>query len=285
MTPLTRILLVASVLATLPCLAQTTSKRTLTLDLARRVVAAATIEANKDAHTGAIAVVDDGGNLMLVERLDGTFPAGPLISVGKARTSALFKKPTRFFEELIKSGRTPMIALNDFTPLQGGVPLEVDGQIVGAIGVSGAANAQRDEEVALAGAAALKELVQANHDESVSFFASQKVAQAFKRGAPLLEVPDYKVHASHRDQSGLAEVHQRETDVIYVQSGKATFVTGGSVVEAKETAPFELRGSGISGGESRSLVRGDVVVVPSGTPHWFKQVDGAFDYFVVKVVD
>ncbi|TMA88611.1 MAG: heme-binding protein [Deltaproteobacteria bacterium] len=99
---------------------------------------------------------DDGGNLMYLERLDNTFAAGARISIGKARTAALFKKPTAAFEEIIRNGRTPMIALEDFTPLQGGVPLELDGKVIGAIGVSGAANQQRDEEVAKAGAAALK---------------------------------------------------------------------------------------------------------------------------------
>jgi hypothetical protein len=75
-------------------------------------------------------VVDDGGNPMVPERVDGTFPAGANISIGKARTAAVFPKPTRVFEEIIARGRTAMLALNDFTPLQGGVPITVDGQIV-----------------------------------------------------------------------------------------------------------------------------------------------------------
>src|SRR4030095_12711274 len=88
-------------------------------------------------------------------RIDGTFTAGANISIGKARTAVLFNKPTRTFEEIIKGGRTPMIALNDFTPLQGGVPIVVDGRTVGGIGVSGAASAAQDEELAIAGASAL----------------------------------------------------------------------------------------------------------------------------------
>ena len=82
--------------------------------------------------------------------MDGTFAAGAKISVGKARTAALFKPPTRAFEDIIKNGRTALVALEDFTPLQGGVPVVIGGQVVGAVGVSGAASAQRDEEVALA---------------------------------------------------------------------------------------------------------------------------------------
>ncbi len=115
--------------------AQTVDKKTLTLQGAERVIAAAKAEAqNLQAPGGVIAVVDDGGNLMALERLDGTFAAGANISIGKARTAVLFKKPTRFFEELVNSngkGRTVMTALNDFTPLIGGIPISVDGQIVG----------------------------------------------------------------------------------------------------------------------------------------------------------
>lgn len=131
-------------------------KRVLTLDGAKKVAAAAVEFIHKNNTSGVLAIVDDGGNLMYVERSDGTFAAGANVSIGKARTAALFKKPTRVFEEIIKNGRTAMVAIEGFTPLQGGVPIEVDGAIVGAIGVSGAANAQQDEDVALAGAAALK---------------------------------------------------------------------------------------------------------------------------------
>ncbi len=130
-------------------------KKSLTLDGARAAIAAAVDQAEKNKTTGVIAVVDDGGNLMALERIDGTFAAGANISIGKARTAALFQKPTRFFEEVIGKGRTAMVALNDFTPLQGGVPSTVDGQIVGGVGVSGAASAQQDEELAMAAAAAV----------------------------------------------------------------------------------------------------------------------------------
>jgi uncharacterized protein GlcG (DUF336 family) len=135
---------------------QTVEKKSLTLDGAKKVIAAAAAEAkNKNAPGGAFAVVDEGGNLVALERLDNTFAAGANISIGKARTAALFKRPTKFFEDVINKGRTAMTAINDFTPLQGGVPLIVDGQVIGAVGVSGAASAQQDEELAIAGAAAL----------------------------------------------------------------------------------------------------------------------------------
>jgi glc operon protein GlcG len=132
----------------------TVAKRGLTLEGAKRAIAAAAAEAHKNNATGVIAVVDEGGNLMALERIDGTFAAGATVSIGKARTAVLFKKPTKFFEDVIGKGRTAMVAL-DFTPLQGGVPIVVDGEIVGGIGVSGASSAQQDEDLAMVGAAAL----------------------------------------------------------------------------------------------------------------------------------
>lgn len=122
--------------------AQTLAKKAMTLEAAKKVIAAALAEArSKNAPGGAVAVVDEGGNLVAVERLDNTFAAGANISIGKARTAALFKRPTKAFEEIINKGRTAMATLPNFTPLQGGVPIVVEGQIIGAVGVSGAASA------------------------------------------------------------------------------------------------------------------------------------------------
>jgi glc operon protein GlcG len=149
-------LLVVAVFATTGR-AQVAEKKTLTLAGAKRAIAGAVEYARQhNAPGGAIAVVDDAGHLLAMERLDGTFPAAATVSIGKARTAARFQKPTRFFEEAIRNGRTPLLAMDDFTPLQGGVLITVDGHIVGAIGVSGAASAQQDEELALAGSAAVE---------------------------------------------------------------------------------------------------------------------------------
>jgi uncharacterized protein GlcG (DUF336 family) len=134
--------------------AQTMQKKGLTLEGAKKVIAAAVADAkNKSAPGGAIAVVDEGGNLIALDRLDNTFAAGANISIGKARTAALFKRSTKAFEEIINKSRTAMTTLPDFTPLQGGILIIVDGQVIGAVGVSGAASAQQDE--AIAGANAL----------------------------------------------------------------------------------------------------------------------------------
>ena len=257
--------------------AQVVDKKALTLDGAKKTIAAAVAEAKRiNAPGGVIAVVDDGGNLMAVERLDGTFAAGALISIGKARTAAIFKKPTSFFEEIIKKGRTPMVALNDFTPLQGGVPIVVEGQIVGAVGVSGAASAQQDEELAIAGAKALSA---SPASAAVSYFEGGSMgAEAFGG-----HERNYMVHASRREAPGTAEIHTRDTDIIHVLGGSATFVTGGTAVDPKTVAPDEIRGREILGGETRRLSQGDVIIVPNGVPHWFKQVDPPFTYYVVKV--
>lgn len=264
--------------------AQVMEKKSLTLEGARRVIAAAVAEAKKlNAAGGVIAVVDDGGNLMALERLDGTFAAGSNISIGKARTSVLFKRPTKAFEDLIKNGRTAMVALPDafFTPLQGGVPIIVEGQIVGGVGVSGAASAQQDEELAIAGANAFNgpEITAA----PVTYFEKERVATAFAKGAVLFDKSNkYMVHASRRERPGMGELHTKDADIVYVLEGTATFVTGGTLVEPHSVDADETRGKEISGGETRRLVKGDVIIVPAGTPHWFKEVSNPFLYYVVK---
>lgn len=261
--------------------AQVAAKKSLTLDGARKVIAAALAEARTlNAPGGVVAVVDEGGNLMALERLDGTFAAGANISVGKARTAVLFKRPTRAFEDIIRNGRTPMIALNDFTPLQGGIPIMVEGEVIGGVGVSGAASAQQDEEIAIAGANAAKEFARS---VNVTFFDKDKVKEAFASGAVLFDGSDkYMVHTSRRDKAGVPEVHLKDADIVYVQEGSATLVTGGTVVNGKNIAADEIRGSDISGGETRQITKGDVIVIPAGTPHWFKEVPAPMTYYVVK---
>ena len=132
----------------------TTTRETLTLDGARAVAAAAAAEARRGNEGGSIAIVDDGGSLMYLERIQPTFPMGAHIAIEKARTAALFQRPSKALEDVIISGRTTLLSVVP-APLQGGEPIVVDGQIVGAIGVSGAASAARDQVIAAAGAAAL----------------------------------------------------------------------------------------------------------------------------------
>ncbi len=276
-----RSVVLALVLALCPAAAQAqvATRKSLTLEGARLAIGAAVAEARKNNATGVVAVVDEGGNLMAVERIDGTFPAGAAISIGKARTAVLFKKPTKVFEDIINKGRTAMTTV-DFTPLQGGIPIVVDGQVVGAVGVSGASSAAQDEELAIAGANAV---AAAPAPGTVTFLPAEQVASGFAKGAPLLEVGAYKIHASRRDGPGQVEIHTKDTDILHVLTGKATLVTGGTIVEGRETGPEEIRGASIKGGETRELQPGDVVVIPNGVPHWFKGVPGPITYYAVKV--
>ncbi len=104
-----------------------------------------------------------------------------------------------------------------------------------------------------------------------------------KPAAPFVQGEKYSVLAIRRTSAGQSEVHEKDTDIFYVMDGSATFTTGGSVVEGKSTAPGEIRGSGIRGGQSRRIVKGDVLTIPNGTPHWFSAVEGSVTYLVVKV--
>ncbi len=108
---------------------------------------------------------------------------------------------------------------------------------------------------------------------------------SFAKGAVLLDGTgrNYMVHTSRRATPGQAEIHTRDTDIIYVVEGSATLVTGGTAVGAKETEPDELRGSAIDGGVTRRIAKGDVITIPAGTPHWFKDVPGPVAYYTVKV--
>src|SRR5690242_10705984 len=141
--------------------ADVANEPTLTLSGAKRVAAAAIAYAHAHGAPGAsVAIVDAGGHTVYLERLDGTFAAGSDISIGKARTAVVFKRPTRGIEETINKGRAAMIPVAEvtwFTPLQGGIPILLGQQVIGGIGVSGASSAQQDEEVAMAGAAAMLE--------------------------------------------------------------------------------------------------------------------------------
>ena len=116
-----------------------------------------------------------------------------------------------------------------------------------------------------------------------TFIESGRVTAAFAKGGPLLETGAFKVHASRRDSPGVAEVHARDTDIIYVLEGSATLVTGGTALDPKTIGPDEIRGKEIQGGQARRISKGDVIVVPNGVAHSFKQVDGSLIYYVVKV--
>jgi glc operon protein GlcG len=125
----------------------------LTLDGAKAMVAAAEAEGLKNGWNVSIAIVDAAGGLVVFHRLENTQPASDMIAIGKARTAARFKRPSRLLEESIASGRLALLAVGDALPMQGGLPILVDEHVIGAIGVSGVTAAQ-DEQIAHAGLAA-----------------------------------------------------------------------------------------------------------------------------------
>jgi quercetin dioxygenase-like cupin family protein len=118
---------------------------------------------------------------------------------------------------------------------------------------------------------------------SVSYWSS---SETFAKGSLLLDRMDsdhYQIFAVRRDAPGGVELHTLDTDIVLVLEGAATFVTGGTVTGARSRTPAEMTGSGISGGQARRLAKGDVIVVPNGTPHWFREVSPFIRYFAVKL--
>lgn len=133
------------------------SKRCLTLEAAKAIAAAAETEALNNHWKVSIAIVDDGANLLYLERLDGAQIASADVALGKARTAMRYKRPSKALEDAVAGGRTALVAVQGITPLQGAVPIVHEGDIIGAIGVSGVLPAQ-DEQIATAGANMLARL-------------------------------------------------------------------------------------------------------------------------------
>jgi glc operon protein GlcG len=265
--------------------AEATTQPVLSLSDAQRAMAGALNYARShNAPGAAVAIVDAGGSIVLLERLDDTFPSAPNISIGKARTAAGFHKATRDLEKIVNAGRVTMTALpgvTTFTPLQGGVPLLVGSTYVGAVGVSGGASAQQDDEIAQAGADSFSAAPSADAS-AIGFIPAEEVKRALSRNGALLSTPEYKVNASRRDVAGQAEIHLQDTDIFYFLSGSAGLVTGGRVIDAKSAEPNEIRGTRIEGGTLREIHAGDVVSIARGVPHWFRDVNSPLEYYVVK---
>jgi uncharacterized protein GlcG (DUF336 family) len=139
--------------------AELPSKSVLTLAVAKKIAEAAEAEAAKRGATVVIAVVDDGGHLLVLHRLDDTQVASVEVGIGKARTAAIFRRPSKVFEDQIRGGRVAALALPGATPLQGGIPIVYQGKVIGAIGVSGN-TPQEDEDIAIAGAAITASAIQ-----------------------------------------------------------------------------------------------------------------------------
>lgn len=130
------------------------TKRSLSLEAAKEIMNFAEIKTKELGFGGAIAIVDEGGHLICVERVDGTMAAAANIAIGKAATAVAFKRPGIILEQTVTTARPAMQTLNSvspfpFVPLMGAYPIEIDGEIVGGIAVAGAGNGENDEEIAL----------------------------------------------------------------------------------------------------------------------------------------
>ncbi len=124
----------------------------------------------------------------------------------------------------------------------------------------------------------------AAQDSPVTYVPADKVAAAFAQGGRFAAGPDYSASVLRRTAAGQSEIHVKEIDIFYVVDGEATFVTGGTMVGGKETRPNQLLGTGIDGGQVHQLKKGDVIVIPAGVPHWFKEVPKSINYYTVKVI-
>ena len=253
----------------------------LTFEGARKVANAAALVAAQRKVAPVITVVDAGGEPVYIWRPDAAQVASVNVATDKARTAALYRRPSKDFEDQVAGGRASALALARAVPLQGGLPLVVDGQVVGAIGVSGASSADEDQELAVIGTRAF---LMDEPAMDAFYLDSSEVAAKFKTGGLLFDTPNYKVDAGRRTAPGEVEFHAFVTDIMHVQSGTATVVIGGEMVNPRDVSPGEVRAASVEGGKAYRLKPGDVFVIPNGQPHWFKEVPGPLEYYVVKVV-
>ena len=244
----------------------------LTYEGARLAAEAVGAEAARRGVSPVVSAVDAGGALMYLLRPDAAQVASVEVTTDKARTAAIYRRPSKDFEDQASGGRPSALHLARAVPLQGGVPISYQGEVIGAIGVSGASSADEDQELALIGAEAISAASADGRANGAAFFPSNEVKKKFATGGLLLDTRGYKIDAGRRESPGDPELHEREVDVMRVVDGTATIVTGG-----------EIQGDRIRGGTKHALEAGDVLAIPSGVPHQFVEVSDPFLYFVVKV--
>jgi uncharacterized protein GlcG (DUF336 family)/mannose-6-phosphate isomerase-like protein (cupin superfamily) len=256
----------------------------LTYDGARITAEAAGAVASQRGVAPVIAVVDAGGELVYLWRPDRAQVASVGVATDKARTAAIYRRPSKDFEDQASGGRPSALHLSRAVPLQGGIPLTAGGEVVGAIGVSGASSAAEDQELAVTGAEAFAAAASGNgRTNGAAYFSSASLRKKFEEGGLLLDTAGYKLDAGRRVAPGGVEYHERFVDVMHVVEGRATVLTGGELVEPREVADGELRAAAVEGGTTHELGEGDVLAIPSGVPHQFVDVSNPFLYFVVKV--
>jgi uncharacterized protein GlcG (DUF336 family) len=251
----------------------------ITYEGARLAAEAAAAEAARRGVAPVISAVDAGGALVYLVRPDAAQVASVEVTTDKARTAAIYRRPSKDFEDQASGGRPSALHLARAVPLQGGIPIEHEGHVIGAIGVSGATSADEDNELAQIGARALG-VPKAN---GAAFFPAATVVKRFEAGGLLLDEPGYKIDAGRRDAPGEVEYHEHTVDVMRVVDGTATVIVGGEMRDTREVAPGEIRAAAVEGGTRHVLAPGDVLAIPQRTPHQFVDVSEPFLYFVVKV--
>jgi uncharacterized protein GlcG (DUF336 family)/mannose-6-phosphate isomerase-like protein (cupin superfamily) len=262
---------------------------------AKLAVDAIGAEAARRGVAPVISAVDAGGALLYLHRPDDAQVASVEVTTDKARTAAIYRRPSKDFEDQASGGRPSALHLARAVPLQGGEPVVHQGEVIGAVGVSGATSADEDRELALVGAEAAARSASAGSTprspaaagngsaNGAAFFPASAVEEKFREGGLLLDTPGYKIDAGRRVEPGEVEYHERVIDVMHVVRGTATVVTGGEMRGAHEVGPGELRAPMVEGGTRHELHEGDVLAIPSGVPHQFVDVSDPFLYFVVKV--
>ena len=256
----------------------------LTYEGARIVAHTAGAVATARDVAPVISVVDASGELLYLWRPDKAQVASVQVATDKARTAAIFRRPSKDFEDQASQGRPSALALAGGVALQGGMPILHKGQVIGAIGVSGASSALEDQELATFGAEAAEGFI----TESINvatYIPAADVTAKFQKGGLLLNTHFYKVDAGRREKPGEVEWHARDTDIMYVVGGSATVVTSGEMANSRHTAPGEIRAYSIKDGVTHRLSPGDVLVIPNGLPHQFVEVSNPFLYYVVKALD
>src|SRR6266480_7058324 len=263
----------------------TTDVPALTREGARVAAEAAAAVATARAVWPVVAVVDAGGELMHLWRPDRAQVASVQVATDKARTAALYRRPSKDFEDQAAHGRPSALHLARAVPLQGGMPIVHGGQVAGAVGVSGASSAAEDQELSVLAAEAASAAARDGGGTAATYFPAESVAAKFAAGGLLQDTPSYKIDAGRRTAPGEVEYHEHVADIMHVVSGTATVVTGGQMIASHTVGPGEMRAAAMEGGTRHELGAGDVLVIPPGVPHHFAAVSDPFLYLVAKVQD
>ena len=217
----------------------TAATKAVTYAGAKRAAEAVAAECNKRGVAPVCAVVDAGGELVYLWRPEEAQVASVGVATDKARTAAIYRRPSKDFEEQAASGRASALHLARAVPLQGGIPIVLEGEVIGAVGVSGASSADEDQELAVLGSEALAE--PAGSSNGASFFGKEAVRAKFATGGLLLDAGAYKLDAGRRSAPGEVEYHAHTVDVMHIVEGNATVVTGGEMVGVHSVGDGELR--------------------------------------------